>query len=60
MQPGDVAETRADVEDLMRDVGFGRLPPSRKGSAGSPRGIGNFMHGIDKVELKAFRSNAAI
>jgi UDP-glucuronate 4-epimerase len=22
MQPGDVAETRADIEDLMRDVGF--------------------------------------
>ena len=22
MQPGDVAETRADVDDLMRDVGF--------------------------------------
>jgi UDP-glucuronate 4-epimerase len=22
MQPGDVSETRADVDDLMRDVGF--------------------------------------
>lgn len=22
MQPGDVAETRADIDDLMRDVGF--------------------------------------
>jgi UDP-glucuronate 4-epimerase len=22
MQPGDVAETRADVDDLMREVGF--------------------------------------
>ena len=22
IQPGDVAETRADVDDLMRDVGF--------------------------------------
>src|SRR4051794_5638970 len=29
MQPGDVPATYADVDDLMRDVGFGRRPRSR-------------------------------
>lgn len=27
MQPGDVAETRADIKDLVCDVGFVRRPP---------------------------------
>ena len=27
MQPGDVAETCADVDDLMRDVGFRPVTP---------------------------------
>jgi UDP-glucuronate 4-epimerase len=31
MQPGDVAETRADVEDLMRDVGFRPSTPIEEG-----------------------------
>ena len=29
MQPGDVPETYADVDDLMRDVGFPSLDPGR-------------------------------
>jgi UDP-glucuronate 4-epimerase len=31
MQPGDVAETRADVDDLMRDVGFRPGTPIEEG-----------------------------
>jgi len=31
MQPGDVAETRADVGDLMRDVGFRPSTPIEDG-----------------------------
>jgi UDP-glucuronate 4-epimerase len=31
MQPGDVAETRADVDDLMRDVGFQPSTPIEEG-----------------------------
>jgi UDP-glucuronate 4-epimerase len=31
MQPGDVAETCADVEDLMRDVGFSPATPIEEG-----------------------------
>ncbi len=31
MQPGDVAETRADVDDLMRDVGFRPSTPIEDG-----------------------------
>jgi UDP-glucuronate 4-epimerase len=31
MQPGDVAETRADVDDLMRDVGFRPNTPIEEG-----------------------------
>jgi UDP-glucuronate 4-epimerase len=31
MQPGDVAETRADVDDLMRDVGFRPSTPIEEG-----------------------------
>lgn len=31
MQPGDVAETRADVDDLMRDVGFCPSTPIEDG-----------------------------
>jgi UDP-glucuronate 4-epimerase len=31
MQPGDVYETYADVEDLMRDVGFAPSTPLREG-----------------------------
>jgi UDP-glucuronate 4-epimerase len=31
MQPGDVAETRADVDDLMRDVGFRPATPIEEG-----------------------------
>jgi UDP-glucuronate 4-epimerase len=31
MQPGDVPETRADVEDLMRDVGFRPATPIEEG-----------------------------
>jgi UDP-glucuronate 4-epimerase len=31
MQPGDVAETRADVDDLMRDVGFRPDTPIEEG-----------------------------
>jgi UDP-glucuronate 4-epimerase len=31
MQPGDVAETRADVDDLMRDVGFRPSMPIEEG-----------------------------
>jgi UDP-glucuronate 4-epimerase len=31
MQPGDVAETRADVDDLMRDVGFRPSTPIEQG-----------------------------
>lgn len=36
MQPGDVAETRADVDDLMRDVGF-------RPSTSIEEGIGRFV-----------------
>ena len=31
MQPGDVAETRADIDDLMRDVGFRPSTPIEEG-----------------------------
>jgi UDP-glucuronate 4-epimerase len=31
MQPGDVAETRADVDDLMRDAGFRPATPIEEG-----------------------------
>jgi UDP-glucuronate 4-epimerase len=31
MQPGDVPETRADVDDLMRDVGFSPSTPIEDG-----------------------------
>ncbi len=31
MQPGDVAETCADVDDLMRDVGFRPATPIEEG-----------------------------
>ena len=31
MQPGDVSETRADVADLMRDVGFRPSTPIEDG-----------------------------
>ncbi len=31
MQPGDVSETRADVDDLMRDVGFRPSTPIEEG-----------------------------
>lgn len=31
MQPGDVAETCADVDDLMRDVGFRPATPIEHG-----------------------------
>jgi len=31
MQPGDVPETRADVDDLMRDVGFAPSTPIEEG-----------------------------
>jgi UDP-glucuronate 4-epimerase len=31
MQPGDVSETRADVDDLMRDVGFRPATPIEEG-----------------------------
>jgi UDP-glucuronate 4-epimerase len=31
MQPGDVPETRADVDDLMRDVGFRPATPIEEG-----------------------------
>ena len=31
MQPGDVPETRADVDDLMRDVGFRPATPIEDG-----------------------------
>jgi UDP-glucuronate 4-epimerase len=31
MQPGDVAETRADVDDLMREVGFRPATPIEEG-----------------------------
>ncbi|MEX1084091.1 MAG: UDP-glucuronate 5-epimerase, partial [Xanthobacteraceae bacterium] len=31
MQPGDVAETCADVDDLMRDVGFRPSTPIEEG-----------------------------
>ena len=31
MQPGDVPETRADVDDLMRDVGFRPATPNEEG-----------------------------
>ena len=31
MQPGDVAETCADVDDLMRDVGFRPWTPIEHG-----------------------------
>jgi UDP-glucuronate 4-epimerase len=31
MQPGDVPETRADVDDLMRDVGFRPSTPIEDG-----------------------------
>jgi UDP-glucuronate 4-epimerase len=31
MQPGDVAETCADVDDLMRDVGFRPATPIEQG-----------------------------
>jgi UDP-glucuronate 4-epimerase len=31
MQPGDVPETRADVDDLMREVGFRPATPIEEG-----------------------------
>ena len=31
MQPGDVAETWAEVDDLMRDVGFRPATPIEEG-----------------------------
>jgi len=31
MQPGDVPETRADVDELMRDVGFRPATPIEDG-----------------------------
>ena len=31
IQPGDVPETRADVDDLMRDVGFRPATPIEAG-----------------------------
>jgi UDP-glucuronate 4-epimerase len=31
MQPGDVPETRADIDDLMRDVGFRPSTPIEEG-----------------------------
>ena len=33
MQPGDVPETYADVDDLMRDVGFQPATPIEEGIA---------------------------
>ena len=36
MQPGDVAATKANVDDLVRDVGFAPSTPLRDG-------IGHFM-----------------
>jgi UDP-glucuronate 4-epimerase len=33
MQPGDVPETCADVDDLMRAVGFAPATPIREGIA---------------------------
>ena len=38
MQPGDVLETYADVDDLMRDVGFRPGTPIEVGIAGSSSG----------------------
>ena len=38
MQPGDAPETCADVEDLMRDVGFRPATPLGPASSGSSPG----------------------
>ena len=60
MQSGDVPETKADVDDLTRDVGFRPATPFEEGAAGLPRGTGNFMHRIDRSELISGRSNPMI
>ena len=43
MQPGDVPATYADIDDLMRDVGFRRQRRLPKGSFGSSNGIATII-----------------